>query len=166
MPWHAAKPCSRQSRCDCSACAGALACWRQHSRTFHAQSTGVLAWGGRLLSLYESSLPHELDPTTLDTLGESTVGGQLETPVLGAHYRIVTRTPPSDTPGDAAGQTAGQARDWVAFSANTGLGGTELIFYEFAEGPGGKLAAPPVRAPLPGVSMALVHDIAGEGFTH
>jgi all-trans-8'-apo-beta-carotenal 15,15'-oxygenase len=104
-------------------------------------NTGVLNWGGRLLALYESGLPHELDPRTLETVGESTVGGQLETPVLAAHYRVVSRP--------------GGGRDWVAFSANTGLGGTELIFYEFGE-EGGKLTHAPVRAPLPGTQMALV----------
>lgn len=112
----------------------------------NCSNTGVLAWAGRLFSLYESGLPHELDPATLETVGESTVGGQLETPVLAAHYRVVKR------PGGGA--------DWVAFSANTGLRGTELVFYEFGDGPGGKLRHAPVRAPLPGVTMALVHDIA------
>ncbi|KAI8470373.1 MAG: carotenoid oxygenase [Monoraphidium minutum] len=115
-------------------------------------NTGVLAWAGKLLALYESGLPHELDPASLSTVGESTVGGQLETPVLAAHYRVTPRRNPGDA-GDAGA-------DWVAFSSNTGLGGTELIFYEFGEEAGGKLRHPPVRAPLPGVPMALVHDIA------
>lgn len=106
---------------------------------------------------HDSGLPHELDPRTLETYGESTVGGQLETPVLAAHYRVVTR--PGDTMNGAAGDAVAPQRDWVAFSANTGLSGTELIFYEFAEA-GGKLRHAPVRAPLPGTPMALVHDIA------
>jgi hypothetical protein len=37
--------------------------------------------------------------------------------VLAAHYRVVANP-------------ATGARDWVAFSSNAGLGGTELIFYE------------------------------------
>ncbi|KIY95659.1 lignostilbene-alpha,beta-dioxygenase [Monoraphidium neglectum] len=116
-------------------------------------NTGVLAWAGKLLALYESGLPHELDPRTLETVGESTVGGQLETPVLAAHYRVAPRRG-----GDGNGDGGG-VRDWVAFSANTGLSGTELIFYEFEEG-SGKLRHSPTRAVLPGTRMALVHDIA------
>jgi all-trans-8'-apo-beta-carotenal 15,15'-oxygenase len=113
----------------------------------------VLAWAGRLFSLYESGLPHELDPATLNTVGESTVGGQLETPVLAAHYRVV-----SQPGGGAAGGGAG-ARDWVAFSANTGLGGTSLLFYEFEEA-SGRAKFPPAKFPLPDTPMALIHDIA------
>eukprot|EP00775_Hariotina_reticulata_P005364 gene5364-5599_t len=50
-------------------------------------NTGVVCWGNKLLALYESGLPHELDVHSLDTLGPSDVGGQLETDVLAAHYR-------------------------------------------------------------------------------
>jgi all-trans-8'-apo-beta-carotenal 15,15'-oxygenase len=46
------------------------------------------------------------------------VNGLLETPVLAAHYRVVREEDGS--------------RTWVAFSSNSGLGGTELIFYEIA----------------------------------
>ncbi|GBF88647.1 hypothetical protein Rsub_01546 [Raphidocelis subcapitata] len=108
-------------------------------------NTGVVAWGGRMYALYESGLPHELDPATLSTLGESTVGGQLETPVLAAHYRVVT-------------DPATGARDWVAFSSNAGLRGTELIFYEF-DAERGRQRGTPARLQLP-AGMALVHDIA------
>jgi all-trans-8'-apo-beta-carotenal 15,15'-oxygenase len=68
----------------------------------------------------QSGLPHELRPGTLDTLGTSQVNGLLETPVLAAHYRVVREEDGS--------------RTWVAFSSNSGLGGTELIFYEIAGG--------------------------------
>jgi carotenoid cleavage dioxygenase-like enzyme len=54
-------------------------------------NTGVLHWGGRLLALWENGLPYELNPWTLDTLGETRLGGQLTSKVLGAHYRVVTQ---------------------------------------------------------------------------
>jgi carotenoid cleavage dioxygenase-like enzyme len=66
----------------------------------------------------QSGLPHELRPHDLETVGESKLGGRLETPVLAAHYRVMTEEDGSKT--------------WVGFSANSGLGGTEMLFYEFA----------------------------------
>ena len=54
-------------------------------------NTGVLHWGGKLLALWENGLPHELDPYTLDTIGESRLNGQVTTKALGAHYRVVTQ---------------------------------------------------------------------------
>eukprot|EP00878_Enallax_costatus_P035826 GHUV01040057.1.p1 GENE.GHUV01040057.1~~GHUV01040057.1.p1 ORF type:complete len:367 (+),score=91.51 GHUV01040057.1:124-1101(+) len=108
-------------------------------------NTGVLHWGGKLLALYESGLPHELDPATLDTLGETDLNGQLVTPVLAAHYRVMPRqqqqqqiweVPNSSINGrGAGGNGAGAAgRTFVGFSFNTGLGDAELLFYELAGG--------------------------------
>jgi hypothetical protein len=88
----------------------------------------------------QSGLPHELDPATLDTIGECSIGGQLATPVLAAHYRVMPgqqqkqqqqqdwNSSSSSSNGGAAGRT------WVGFSFNTGLGDAELKFYEFAGG--------------------------------
>ena len=38
-------------------------------------NTNAQYWGGRLLSLWEAGMPHEMDPDSLDTLGPSTLGG-------------------------------------------------------------------------------------------
>ena len=35
-------------------------------------NTNVVNWGGRLLALWEAGAPHELDATTLETIGEAT----------------------------------------------------------------------------------------------
>ncbi len=40
-------------------------------------NTKPLYWGNRLLSTFETALPHELDPHTLETRGEFTFGGLL-----------------------------------------------------------------------------------------
>lgn len=51
--------------------------------------TNVFAWGGRLLACHEYTLPHELDPRTLRTLGPTDLGGVLKrTKSLCAHYRV------------------------------------------------------------------------------
>jgi hypothetical protein len=85
----------------------------------------------------QSGLPHELDPATLDTIGESTIGGQLATPVLAAHYRVMPgqqqKQQQQDWHSGSSSSNAGAAgRTWVGFSFNTGLGDAELKFYEFA----------------------------------
>lgn len=50
--------------------------------------TNVFEWGGRLLTCHEYTLPHELDPRTLKTLGPTDLGGALKkTRSLCAHYR-------------------------------------------------------------------------------
>lgn len=40
-------------------------------------NTQVIAFGGKVLALFEAGLPHELDPVTLETLGEYDMGGAL-----------------------------------------------------------------------------------------
>ena len=40
-------------------------------------NTNILAWGGKVYALYEAGRPVELDPETLDALGESSLGGKL-----------------------------------------------------------------------------------------
>jgi all-trans-8'-apo-beta-carotenal 15,15'-oxygenase len=41
-------------------------------------NTQVISFGGKLLALFEAGLPHSLDPATLETLGEDTLGGVLK----------------------------------------------------------------------------------------
>ncbi|KAG0016312.1 hypothetical protein BGZ82_001132 [Podila clonocystis] len=64
--------------------------WEKSSTvlTFRNPSnTNVFMWEGKVLSAHETSLPHCLDPTTLETIGEETLGGTLNLKVLGAHFR-------------------------------------------------------------------------------
>ena len=53
---------------------------------------GVLHWAGKLWALHESGLPYEMDPRSLDTVGESHgPGGTIEgNGPLAAHYRVTT----------------------------------------------------------------------------
>jgi len=44
----------------------------------NAANTQIISWGGKLLALFESGLPHALDPETLATIGEETLGGVLK----------------------------------------------------------------------------------------
>lgn len=43
----------------------------------NSANTQIISFGGKLLALFEAGLPHLLDPQTLDTLGEDTMGGLL-----------------------------------------------------------------------------------------
>lgn len=54
-------------------------------------NTGVVNWGNKLLALYESDLPYQLD-NDLKTIGTTTLNGAIDTDKqrFGAHYRIVT----------------------------------------------------------------------------
>ena len=44
----------------------------------NAANTQIISWGGKLLALFESGLPYALDPETLETIGEDTLGGVLK----------------------------------------------------------------------------------------
>lgn len=52
-------------------------------------NTSVMVWDGRLFALYEPSRPTELDPETLETIGESDLGGVLG-PSFSAHPHRVS----------------------------------------------------------------------------
>ena len=43
----------------------------------NSANTQVIAFGGKVLALFEAGLPHELDPVTLETIGEYDMGGTL-----------------------------------------------------------------------------------------
>ena len=77
-------------------------------------------WAGRLFALHESGLPHELHPATLETYGETNLGGSIEGKgPFAAHYRVVTE-------GDGS-------RRWVTFGATVGGNDANVAFYEFGE---------------------------------
>jgi all-trans-8'-apo-beta-carotenal 15,15'-oxygenase len=145
-------------------------------RLKNVSNTGLLQWGGRLLSLYESHRPHELRPGDLSTVGEVDLGGQLKTARLAAHYRVMGGS------GGGGGEE-GDPRRWVAFSANSGPAGSTMVFYEFlgddeaSEDKGAasrsssrsssspssyspELVRSPTEYALAGSPVALVHDIA------
>lgn len=71
-------------------------------------------------SSLQGGLPHVLDPRSLDTEGETRLGGALRGSTFGAHYRVEVAEP-------------GCGRRWVGFSTSMGLGGSSVTFYEFAE---------------------------------
>ncbi|XP_065186403.1 apocarotenoid-15,15'-oxygenase-like [Sycon ciliatum] len=54
-------------------------------------NTNVFYWGGKLLSVYETGLPHSLDAHTLQTLGPDDLGGALTMGVFAAHFRLDIR---------------------------------------------------------------------------
>ena len=52
-------------------------------------NTGVLEWNNELLALWESDLPHALDPKTLDTKGTTRMDNTIEKDgAASAHYKI------------------------------------------------------------------------------
>ncbi|CAM9702553.1 unnamed protein product [Ascophyllum nodosum] len=53
-------------------------------------NTNVHFWGGNLLALWEGGLPYRLDAKSLDTLGETNLGGTIDKkrPTFTAHPRI------------------------------------------------------------------------------
>lgn len=55
-------------------------------------NTNVFHWGGKLLTCYETGIPYCLDPSTLETLGPETLGGNLHLGCLAAHFRIDPET--------------------------------------------------------------------------
>jgi all-trans-8'-apo-beta-carotenal 15,15'-oxygenase len=53
-------------------------------------NTQVLYWGGQLLALWEAARPHQLDPLTLETVGEASFNGRLGPKMpFSAHPRIM-----------------------------------------------------------------------------
>ncbi len=53
----------------------------------------ALEWGPfGLLAMWEQGLPYQLDPLTLDTVGETRLAGQLgDVSSMAAHFRVVTQ---------------------------------------------------------------------------
>ena len=50
--------------------------------------TNVFLSGDKLFATYEYTLPHTLNPNTLDTIGPSSVDGALELKAMSAHFRV------------------------------------------------------------------------------
>jgi len=105
-------------------------------------NTGVLYWGNKLYALWEVGRPYELQPHTLDTVGESDLGGQLGQRLAG-HYRL-------------ARERDGTHR-CVAFGAQVSLAGSHLEFYEMD--PSGAIAAKSKYPLNTGSDIMFVHDM-------
>jgi all-trans-8'-apo-beta-carotenal 15,15'-oxygenase len=54
-------------------------------------NTNVMAWQGRMLALVESSRPQDIDPLTLDTRGETDLGGVVRGPFSAHPHRVPAR---------------------------------------------------------------------------
>ncbi|MEM6254479.1 MAG: carotenoid oxygenase family protein [Cyanobacteria bacterium P01_D01_bin.156] len=107
-------------------------------------NTNVIYWGGKLLALWEAAEPHQLDVTTLDTLGLDYLDGVLKPgESFSAHPRVDPRCDrTSDQPC------------LVNFGVKTGLSST-ITLYEFDIN--GRLAHTH-RHNIPG--FAFLHDFA------
>lgn len=74
-------------------------------------NTQIISFGGKLLALFEAGLPHRLDPNTLETLGEDTMGGTLKSalPVK------LENVPEEAVPDFLGGSAVRFIRNWVFF---------------------------------------------------
>ena len=60
-----------------------------HLRFRNPSNTNVMHWGGKVLTFYETSLPHWLDPDSLGTVGLDNLGGAFNNvPACAAHFHI------------------------------------------------------------------------------
>ena len=107
-------------------------------------NTNVIYWGGKLLALWEAAEPHQLDATTLDTLGIDYLNGVL-TPgdAFSAHPRV-----------DPSCDRTNHSPCLVNFGVKTGLSST-ITLYEFDTS--GRLVHNH-RHNIPG--FAFLHDFA------
>ncbi|GIL50225.1 hypothetical protein Vafri_6458 [Volvox africanus] len=105
-------------------------------------NTGVVLWAGGLYALWEGGLPYAMNPRSLETLGETRMGGALRGSNFGGHYKVV--------------EEADGSNRLVGFSTASSFGGSSITFYEFAED--GSLLHETTH-PLQGVSLAFIHDM-------
>lgn len=107
---------------------------RVRGKTKNVANTSLFAWDGKLFALFEAGRPTEIDPETLETLGESDLGGVVG-PTFSAH--------PHWVPGRKA---------WFNFGVRYGKE-TLLDVYEL---PARGAARRMVTVPLAGATM--IHD--------
>ncbi len=59
----------------------------------NAANTNVIYWGGKLWAMWEGGQPHQLDPKTLETIGQDDLNGLLEpNQPFSAHPKIIDNT--------------------------------------------------------------------------
>jgi all-trans-8'-apo-beta-carotenal 15,15'-oxygenase len=89
-------------------------------------NTNVISWGGRLLALWEAGAPHELDATTLETVGEAL--DLCRGPPLGKECtRGVTI--------DDGGMIDGALGFGESFTAHPHVDGDKLVAFTWAQQP-------------------------------
>ena len=104
-----------------------------------AANTAAFAFNGRLLALKEDSLPYEIDPVTLETVGKFDFDGQITSQTFPAHPKV-----------------DGENGELVTFGYQaTGAFSEDVFLYVI--GPDGRLRNE-IRIKLPWLDM--VHDIA------
>jgi all-trans-8'-apo-beta-carotenal 15,15'-oxygenase len=110
-------------------------------------NTNTVYHAGKLLALYEGGRPFEVDPATLETVGEYTFDGALTNKmVMSAH-----------------GHFHGPSGDWINFGAGSmgiGLKGPKMCFNIFRVDGSGKVAA---FSQLPIDHFPFAHDFAVSG---
>lgn len=61
----------------------------EHLKFRNPSNTNVFEWGGKVLTAFETYLPHVLDPTTLETIGLDSLDGALDDlKAMAAHFHI------------------------------------------------------------------------------
>lgn len=110
-------------------------------------NTNSVYHGGKLLALYEGGRPFEVDPATLETVGEYTYDGELKkSNVFSAH-----------------GHFHGPTGDWINFgtgSSGFGLKGPKLCFNIFRINKAGKMIG---KGQVPVDHFPFAHDFAISG---
>ena len=136
-------------------------------RLKNAANTHVIRFGGKLLALFEAGVPYELDPHTLETLGEFTLGGAcrpgvaMALPVLGDLGGLLGRYATAHPKVDGA---TGALVTWC-WSAEMGPVPSDMMrtvpkirIHEFLPG-GFRAAGEPVGHAFPGTSV-VPHDFS------
>jgi len=107
-------------------------------------NTGIVAWAGRILALYERDLPYQLAAPDLKTVGRTDCNGEIDGDYFAAHYRIVT----DEKDG---------SRRLIGFNSAESGTSNKVNVWEFNE-EGQQLSK--TSAEFPDAAFAFLHDFA------
>lgn len=107
-------------------------------------NTGIVAWAGRILALYERDLPYQLAAPDLKTVGRTDCDGEIDGDYFAAHYRILT----DDKDG---------SRRLIGFNSAESGTSNKITVWEFNE-EGKRLHK--TTAEFPDAAFAFLHDFA------
>jgi all-trans-8'-apo-beta-carotenal 15,15'-oxygenase len=107
-------------------------------------NTGIVAWAGRILALYERDLPYQLAAPDLKTVGRTDCDGQIDGDYFAAHYRILT----DEKDG---------SRRLIGFNSAESGTSNKVTVWEFNEA-GKQLHK--TTAEFPDAAFAFLHDFA------